>query len=221
VETGFDEPAAPELRAFAAAVVHELRTPLSALSAEVDIALRRERPAAGYREALERIRRRVTELIEFSGDLAWLGQPPAFSSEPRTASLESLLTSIVQRSATTDVVIDRDIAGVRVQGDELVLTRGIWLLVEHAHRYRHEDAVVQVLVPRSDPPITRVSIVITATPPGFAAGAWDCLRNRPAHGVSAGDILRLRAAGCIAREVGGAFDVGSEGGGVTVRLRRG
>lgn len=220
METGFDEPAAPELRAFAAAVVHELRTPLSALSAEVDIALRRERPAAAYREALERIRRRVAELTEFSGDLAWLGQPPERASEPRTASLESLLTSIIQRCAT-DVVIDRDVAGVRVQGDEQVVTRAIWLLAEHAQRYRQQDAVVRILVPRSDLPVTQVDLVITATPPGFAAGAWNCLRNQTAHGVSAGDVLRLRAASCIAREVGGAFDVGADGGGVTVRLRRG
>jgi len=221
VEIGFDEPAAPGLRAFAAAVVHELRTPLSALSAEVDIALRRERPAAAYREALERIRRRVAELTEFSGDLAWLGQPPESSSEPRSTSLESLLASIVQRSATTDVVIDRAITGIRVQGDEPLVTRAIWLLMEHAQRYRHGDAVIRILVPRTDPPVTQVDIVITATPPGFAAGAWDCLRNRTVHGVSAGDVLRLRAASCITREVGGALDVGSDGGGVTVRLRRG
>jgi signal transduction histidine kinase len=35
-----------ELEAFAAAVAHELRTPLAALSGEVDIALRRDRTAA-------------------------------------------------------------------------------------------------------------------------------------------------------------------------------
>ena len=44
-----------QLEAFAAAVAHELRTPLAALSGEVDVALRRERSAAAYRDALVRI----------------------------------------------------------------------------------------------------------------------------------------------------------------------
>jgi len=217
VESGFDESATPELRAFAAAVVHELRTPLSSLSAEVDIALRRERPAAGYREALERIRHRLAELTEFSGDLSWLGRAPGPSTESRTTSLESVLASVAHRSAITDVVIDGEIAGLRVQGDEQLVTRAITLLVEHAQRYRLENAVVRILVARSDPPVVQVRV--TATPPGFAPGAWDCLRNRTTSGVSAGDLLRLQAASCIAREVGAAFEVGSDAG-VTVRLRR-
>lgn len=221
MKTAFDDPAAPEFRAFAAAVVHELRTPLSALSAEVDIALRRERPAAAYREALQRIRRRVTELAEFSGDLAWLGLPPAPSSERGAASLESLLTSIVHRAAATEVVVDREIAGMRVQGDEQVLTRGLWLLVEHADRYRIPDAVVRLVVPQGSPADAQVTITIGATAPGFAAGAWECLRSGAASGVSAGDVLRLRAASRIVSEVGGALVAGAaDGDGVTVRLRR-
>ena len=62
---------AEQLEAFAAAVAHELRTPLAALSGEVDIALRRERSAAAYREALARIAASVAELVELTGDLTF------------------------------------------------------------------------------------------------------------------------------------------------------
>ena len=43
-------------RRLTAEVSHELRTPLAQITAEIDLALRRERPPAEYREALERIR---------------------------------------------------------------------------------------------------------------------------------------------------------------------
>lgn len=221
MDTANDDRTAREFRTFASAVVHELRTPLSALAAEVDIALRRERPAAAYREALMRIRQRVTELTEFSGDLAWLGEPPESSTESSVAYLESLLVAIAQRSATTAVAIDRDVTDVWVQGNEHVLTRGIWLLVEHALRYRLEDATVRISVPRPNPADAQVSIGITTRPPLFAAGAWQSLRNKPASGVSAGDVLRLHAVNRIVQEVGGEIAVGpSDADGVTVRLRR-
>jgi len=221
VDSVNDDRTARAVRAFAAAVVHELRTPLSALAAEVDIALRRERPATAYREAMMRIRERITELTEFSGDLAWLGRPPEPSTDTAVACLESVLAAIAQRSATTAVAIDRDIPDVRVLGDEHVLTRGIWLLVEHALRYRLEDATVRITVPHSDPAEQRISIGITTTPPVLTAGAWHGLRNEAANGVSAGDVLRLHAANRIVQEVGGDIAIGpSDADGVTVRLRR-
>ena len=68
------EPPSEQLEAFAAAVAHELRTPLAALSGEVDIALRRERSAAAYRDALARIAASVAELVELTGDLTFLGE---------------------------------------------------------------------------------------------------------------------------------------------------
>ena len=221
MDTANDDRMAREFRTFAAAVVHELRTPLSALAAEVDIALRRERPATAYRDAMMRIRTRITELTEFSGDLAWLGQPPEPSPDSAVACLESVLATIAQRSATTAVAIDRDITDVRVHGNEHVLTRGIWLLVQHALRYRLEESIVRIGVLRPGPADAHVSIDINTIPPQFAAGAWNGLLNTPASGVSAGDVLRLHAVNRIVQEVGGEIAVGStDADGVTVRLRR-
>jgi len=76
-------------------------------------------------------------------------------------------------------------------------------------------------VPQGSPADAQVTITIGATAPGFAAGAWECLRSEAASGVSAGDVLRLRAASRIVSEVGGALVAGAaDGDGVTVRLRR-
>ncbi|HNG56978.1 MAG TPA: histidine kinase dimerization/phospho-acceptor domain-containing protein, partial [Solirubrobacterales bacterium] len=51
-------------RNFSAELSHELRTPLSAISAEAEIALTKDRDAAEYRESLERIAERSTELTK-------------------------------------------------------------------------------------------------------------------------------------------------------------
>ena len=54
-------------RRFAADASHELRTPLTAIAGEVDVTLKRDRPAAEYRETLGLVRdhlRQMTELTE-------------------------------------------------------------------------------------------------------------------------------------------------------------
>ena len=162
MDSATDDRAAREVRTFASAVVHELRTPLSALSAEVDIALRRDRPAAAYREALGRIQRRVAELAEFGCDLAWLAQPLEAAAESGVASLDALLASVVQRSSTLRGTLSRDGTDAQVHGDEQALNRGIWLLVEHAMRYRLEDAAVRISVGRTAPTDLHVFVNITA-----------------------------------------------------------
>ena len=57
-------------RNFSAELSHELRTPLSAISAEAEIALTKDRDAAEYRESLERIAERSTELTKILETLA-------------------------------------------------------------------------------------------------------------------------------------------------------
>jgi len=51
-------------RRFSAELSHELRTPLANLTAEAELALRRDREAAEYRQALADSRREATKIIE-------------------------------------------------------------------------------------------------------------------------------------------------------------
>ncbi|HET9598489.1 MAG TPA: HAMP domain-containing sensor histidine kinase [Anaeromyxobacteraceae bacterium] len=51
-----------EMKAFSANAAHELRTPLTAMLGEVQVALRRERTGAEYREALQTVEGEVTHL---------------------------------------------------------------------------------------------------------------------------------------------------------------
>ena len=137
-----------ELEAFAAAVAHELRTPLSALSGEVELALRRERTAAAYRDALARIATSVAELVDLTGDLAFLGQASkARDIGRKRARLEAMFAQLAERfgAAQPDVLsIDPPVDEISVAGDELQLARALTLVVEHALKYRGDGARVRV-----------------------------------------------------------------------------
>ncbi|MGH3177871.1 MAG: histidine kinase dimerization/phospho-acceptor domain-containing protein, partial [Streptosporangiaceae bacterium] len=64
---------------FTADGAHELRTPLSVISAEADVALSAPRDAAGYRDALARIKEESLRLRQLVDNMLWLAR---FDSRP-------------------------------------------------------------------------------------------------------------------------------------------
>jgi len=206
-----------ELDQFAAAVAHEIRTPLTAVAGEIEVALRRERSAAEYRDVLRRIAIGVAELVAISGDLALLNEPVNRSRDTATSTrLDALLTPIVQRYAGTECV--RVAAGdetfVLVAGDERRLRRAVTLVVEHAVRHRRSDAWVVV---RNVTRPAAVTMVIEALPSGFWPQAWNSL---DADAGDAASPLRLRTARRILGESGGSLRAASATDAVHIELRR-
>jgi signal transduction histidine kinase len=59
---------------FLADASHELRTPLTVLRGEIEVALRRERPAEEYREVLESSREEIERLDEAHGESSFAGE---------------------------------------------------------------------------------------------------------------------------------------------------
>ena len=219
-----------ELEAFAAAVAHELRTPLAALSGEVELALRRDRTQAAYREALSRIAISVGELIELTGDLSLLGDPAGARviGEP-TASLDRMLAHVAERYrmvAPERVVFEPAATGVLIIGDERLLTRALSLVVEHAVRYRRDGAAVRLRTGSTDDLNVRsgpVDLIVDATPGGFLPTAWQFLVGAEADAAS-GRVprqgpLRLRTAERIVRDSGGALRVRAVDGVEAVHIR--
>lgn len=222
------EPTDRQFQLLAAAVAHDLRTPLSALSGEVELALRRERSPAAYREALSRIADRVTELLELSSDLADLAQPAA--PGPRSAPalrLEATLAAARERYCTTArgaVVVDIDTA-VTVAGDEKRLVRALTLLIDHAVRHRGQSTGIflRCQAPAEGRDAEWVDLLLSAAPSGFAAGAWLQLRAEPAaeERAYASGLIRLRTAAHLVGDCGGSLHVTSTDGveSLCIRLR--
>jgi signal transduction histidine kinase len=220
---------ADELEAFAAAVAHELRTPLAALSGEVDLALRRERTAAAYRDALSRIAVSVAELIELTGDLTFLGQESG--DDPltaRRARLDRILARVGERYASTqaiEVTIDPAVSELAVTGDEGLLARAVTLVVEHAVRHRRDRARVTVRAARLEAAgAPRVEIVVEGGEDAFWPHTWESLSPSadepgPAGALGSGP-LRLRTADRIIRRCGGTLHAfGAAGGPFAVHIR--
>jgi two-component system OmpR family sensor kinase len=205
-ETGVsDSKTAPEsaLDAFAAAIAHEIRTPLSVISGEIEIALRRERPAAEYREALCRIASSVSELLEMSGDLTLLSEPVAAATDAtHSAQLDAILLRVQDRYMERgDIWIETGATdGVRIAGDEQLLGRAITLVVEQAIRHRRGNSPVSLQ--RGEASSGRVRLVVSAQTPGFWPGAWKSLTDESVHALGP---LRLRTARRILEAHGGAL----------------
>lgn len=199
-----DRPETPssDLDQFAAAVAHEIRTPLTAVAGEIEVALRRNRSAAEYREVLRRIAGGVAELVAISGDLTLLNEPlnPRRDTS-KSARLDTILTTIGQHYAGNERirVAAPDEGAWCAAGDELRLTRAITLVIEHAIRHRRPDACVSV---RAVTTSGGVGIVIDAQPSGFWPHAWSSLN---ADGGHASAPLRLRAARRILDESAGVL----------------
>jgi signal transduction histidine kinase len=197
-----------DLDAFAAAVAHEIRTPLSAVAGEVEIALRRDRTAGEYREALERIAAGVAELVEMSADLALVGEPPGAAAG--AADLGAILSRVRDRyKGRQDVAIDVECpAATRVRGDEAHLARAIVLLLEHALRYRKGHAALQ-LRGGTAAPDAPVRLAVEAHPSGFWPRAWRALAT---DAGGAPMPLRLRTVLWILAHSGGALCLDSASG---------
>jgi two-component system OmpR family sensor kinase len=210
-----DTPGA-DLDLFAAAVAHEIRTPLTAVAGEIEVALRRDRSAEEYREVLRRIAAPVSELVAISGDLSLLSAPGARSSGRAAASarLDLILARIVGKYQENGAVrMDVAAAGlVRVAGDEPRLGRAITLVIDHAIRCRRGNARVSVRVVAAPDDIR---IVIHAEPAGFWPHAWESLRRGTA---GAADPLRLRTARKILAHTGGDLMLAAGSGADVVQI---
>jgi two-component system OmpR family sensor kinase len=152
---------------------HELRNPLTALKAELDLARSRPRPASELQAAVESASEETDRLVRLANDMLVLaratdGRLPVHRAETSLRELiESALRLFQARAAAT---------GVRIHGsapDWLVLVDGMRVrqavdnLVDNAIRHTPAGGTVTV---RADVTDDIVQIVVTDTGPGFPAG---------------------------------------------------
>jgi len=209
-----------DLQLFAAAVAHEIRTPLTTLSGEIEGALRRDRSAEEYREVLRRIAAPLSDLVAISSDLTLLSDPVDRSiTGSRAARLDSILARLRDRfHGNRAMQIDSvPAAHVQVAGDEQRLSRAITLIIEHALRYRRPDSPVFVRVRAAG---DGVRMDIDASPSGFWPHTWSSVG---AAVMGPADPLRLRTARRILDESGSTLARAgdSEWDGVRIDLRAG
>ncbi|NOT24747.1 MAG: HAMP domain-containing protein [Acidobacteria bacterium] len=137
-------------RRFASDASHELRGPLTAMLGEIDVTLKRERSADGYREALGLLRERLRVMSRLTEDLMLLVRAQEQQSPPiAEVRLADLMTRVVGRTADAAaahrVTLSVDVpADLVVYGDANLLARVFDNLVLNGIQYNHESGTVAI-----------------------------------------------------------------------------
>jgi signal transduction histidine kinase len=202
------EVAAGRQRAFVADAAHELRTPLAALGATLDVA--REHPDAYARDELvadlAAETRRMQVLVDDLLLLARLGSRPVPGTPVDLAAVAREAAALAAAGRDPDRVVAVEVHGAgTARGDAAALGRVVRNLVDNA--LRHAAGAVQVEVADG-------SVVVVDDGPGIAAHdrervferfvRLDDARARPGGGSGLG----LAIAREVAREHGGDVRLG-------------
>jgi signal transduction histidine kinase len=144
-----------QTRRFLAQAAHQLRTPLSLIRGESDLAIGQSRPADDYCAALDRISRASAQMSRRVDELFLLARAEAGEQVPRTAVVE--LDAVALEAA--DLMRGRaqglghrlelgEMAGIEVLGDEGLLREAVLELLENACRHGSARAPIVLAVRR-------------------------------------------------------------------------
>lgn len=201
------ESAFTALRRFTADAAHELRTPLAALRAEVDVVLRRKRADSEYRRALEVVLKEADRLSSVTEQLLLLARADAGSLTPEREPVDvaDTLEEVGERwrslAAETSVSVDvRAPSGGTVDADPILLRRLLDNLVDNAIKHSPPHAGVVVSAERSDSTWT---FVVEDSGPGIGPEVRPLLFERfstaSGGGASRGAGLGLSLSSAIVR----------------------
>jgi two-component system, OmpR family, sensor kinase len=133
-------------RRFASDASHQLRTPLTALIGQIDVALRRDRPDDEYRRVLGTIRAQAGGLGQIVEALLFLGRADSEAGLPdvHVLDLADWLPAYVQGHAIREQ-IDLEAAGMlRVRAHSALLGQLMDNLIDNAAKYGEPDATIIV-----------------------------------------------------------------------------
>jgi heavy metal sensor kinase len=211
------------VRAFTGNASHELRTPISLLRTEIDVALYRPRSAEEYRETLMRLNEeavRMTNLVENLLSLARAdGGAEAMSLAPM--ELRSLFQNIARawtaamRRAMLDFRVQIPSNGIVLLGDANGMQRLLSILLENAANYTPPGGSVTLSAKCVD-----FHVVLSVRDTGMGISAEDMPRifdrfyrgSQTGETVSHGSGLGLALAKWIAERHGTQLKVESQPG---------
>jgi len=216
-------------RAFVADAGHELRTPLSVLRTELELAERPQRSPTELREAIAHASTETERLARLADSLLFLARS---DDRPETRRADTDVAELVERAVTAwrapatsaGVTIDATVEpGARATVDADLLRRAIDNLLDNALRYSPPGSVVTV---RTAVAGSMLELAVDdqgpGFPPDFVAHAFERFRRADdaRSRVDGGTGLGLAIVESIALVHGGGATIDNrDGGGATVCLR--
>lgn len=164
-------------------ISHELRTPMTAIRGEAEVALRGSKSIEDYREALQRITQASGQMGALIEDLLMMARSDAevlhlnlTEVDPRQALEEALATlSPAAHVKGLELRVEVDEAPARVEADGQRLQQVMALLLDNAIRYSHPGGV----------------IVVSAGPDPAAPEAWRLEIQDQGIGIAEPDMARV------------------------------
>lgn len=207
---------------FVSEAAHELRTPLTVMKGTTEVALRRERTAAEYRETLEELKHEIDYLVAISEDLLDLShtdsENPSFELKPVDLSevvreAAELIRPLAERREIS-IELKADELPI-IDGDAKKLSRMFLNLLDNAVEYSPPHSLVCFTLSRTH---EQIIAAVRDNGVGIASDSLDDI-FRPFHRLTdgreqnpAGSGLGLAIALWIARGHGGDIRVESEPG---------
>ena len=222
-------------RRFTADASHELRSPLTAMRGELDLALRREREPAEYRRVLESTLEEVVRVSRITEDLLLLARSDsgAVRARPEPVEVDGVVASVVQRLGAqanakglqVEVKCDGE---PTAEVDPVLVGQVAWNLLENAIEFTPRGGRIRVSV---EGDAEHVSLVVDDSGPGFPEGQIDQVftrffkadRARSHRGGASGTGLGLAIVRAVAEAHGGqatASNVADGGARIEVRFPR-
>ena len=142
-------------RRFTADASHELRSPLTALRGEIELALRRERDLGEYRHVLQNNLEEIERLTRITEDLLTLARSDAGVLQPSSESVharevaERMVERLRRPVEEKGVALSLHTGGeMMVRADPVLLGQVMWNLAENALKFTPSGGAIEVEVSR-------------------------------------------------------------------------
>jgi heavy metal sensor kinase len=179
IERAFDE-----VRQFSSDAAHELKTPLTALRGEMEVALRKDREPAEYRAVLESGLEEAAKLERIVDDLLLLARTDASSSmlmnEP--VALDEVVleaheeTCMLAERMRVSLVLNK-VDQVAIKGNAMLVRRLLVNLIDNGIKYNRPGGTVSVTL-ELEPGGNEARLVVEDTGIGIPAESLPHLFNR-------------------------------------------
>ena len=138
-------------RRFTGDASHQLRTPLTAILGQIEVALRRERPPEEYRQVLEKVQQRASHLAEMAEAMLFLARADAEAMLPRsepvnlTDWLPQHLQTWSEHARAGNMVFDRtSTEPCIIQAQPALLGELLDILLDNASKYSEPGTPITV-----------------------------------------------------------------------------
>lgn len=180
-------------RRFAADASHELRSPLTVIRGEIEVALRRARSPEEYVAVLESTLEEAVRLSKLSEDLLTLARSDSGSLRVATdmvrldERLERVVERLQSRADEKGVEIEVDTLPITVKADPGAFQQIAWNLLDNALKFTPSAGRIRVMLERT---AEGVDLIVDDTGPGLGTASPDSVFER----FSRGDPARGRDA---------------------------